>query len=355
MSDIFATAINDGLAAQGLSKSAPVVSQQPASPPPQQAAKVDTAPPVLETPVVETPSTDITDVPTSTEDKVSIDDFKDAFSKTQVKAPLKVADAPSLTESRDTVLTELAIPKEQWPLFRKMGNESFNHVKEIIKHQRNTEAELATLKKVPAQNSNTLHPEVRKAQSTAQQANYELQHWQQQFMKIEAGEDWDDLDIDGKGNYVTKSMQSSSQAKLAVLNYMQQAKQILGEQSQYVNTVKAQWKQYHQQYVNGFKQAEDSYFPQYAKAQDNQYISTMQKLLAERGQGTNPLSGMFAKMYAFTMEQKAELDSFKQAKTSVKVNAQPPSSAFNGHGSTPTMADADKVSVDMFKQVMDRR
>lgn len=364
MPDIFETAISDGLAAQGLTQSStpsvPVDSITPPTP-------VDTAPPPVE--VAKVADTAPSDAAPA-EDKVSINDFKDAFSKVQVRPEIKTSEVVQQkvesVESRDSVLTELMIPKEQWPLFRKMGNESFNHVKEIIKQQRATEAELTTLKKAPPQQSNTLpasyyehedgytlHPEVRKAQQTAQQANYELQHWQNQFMKIEAGEDWQDLDIDAKGHYVTKDMQASSQAKLAVLNYIQQAKQILNEQSGYVNNVRQQWKQMHQQYVNSFKQAEDSYFPQYAKAADNQYISTMQKLLAEKGQGTNPLAGMFAKMYAFTMEQKAELDSLKQAKAAVRVNAQPPSAAFNG-GGNPVPSD-DVVSLDMFKTAMARR
>jgi len=363
MADIFDNAISDGFAAQGLSSTAAPasVTSAPAGPAPI----VDTTPPQLTTPTIEPSVAPAPKLDLGSDDKVSIDDFKDAFSKTQVRPDGQTPRAESM-ESRDGVLTELMIPKEQWPLFRKMGNESFNHVKEIIKQQRVTEGELATLKKAPQQSNTlpasyyehedgyTLHPEVRKAQATAQQANYELQHWQQQFMKIEAGDDWQDLDIDAKGQYVTKEMQSSSQAKLAVLGYLQQAKQILGEQSQYVNNVKSNWKQYHQQYVNGFKQAEDSYFPQYVKSADNPYINTMHKLLAEKGQGTNPLSGMFAKMYAFTMEQKAELDSMKQARAATKVNAQPPSSAFNGSAVGHT-GDDDKVSVDMFKQVLARR
>ena len=362
-------------------------------------AATPVAAPIVNTPTaapaVPVPESTSTPEPSVDNDKVSISDFGDAGLKlltkkqdvkpsADIKKPAATPTtqspaqqqpeppvAPVVPETRDAVLTELNIPKEQWPLFRKMGNDSFNHVKEIIKQQAELKTQLEAAKKAVAPpNPNaippsyyehaegyTLLPQVKQAQQTAAQANYELKHWETQYLKIKAGEDWQDLDIDPKtGQYVTTNKTASPQAELNILGYMQNAKAVLSEQSGYVNQVKSQWAQQHNQVMQGFKAAEDQYFPQYAKdAEKNQYITTMNKLLDERGQQSNPLKGMFAKLYAFAMERNAEVEQLKAAQVSAapKVVAQPPSSAFNGGANNGASSD-DRVSIAEFEKYMKR-
>lgn len=361
MDDILSQSIDSGLAAFGKTAVAQPVSAanlpsaRDTSAPP---AVIDTTPPPLAPLIADANADDI----------VSVADFGDLL---KVKTPVaKSLDSAPIVErqvtSRDTVLTELNIPQEQWPIFRKMANESFNHVVEVVKKQRATEGELKVAKEqlgkqptIPAswyehEDGYTLHPTVKQASSIAQQANFELQHWNAQYDKIAAGEDWADLEMDAKGQYVTVTKQSSPSSQRDVLGYITQARAVLNEKAQYINNVKAEWKGFHSQYVNGFKQAEDTYFPQYKdSAANNQHISTMQKLLAEKGQGNNPLNGMFAKLYAFTMEQKSEIDSLKTKSAVPAVVSQPPASAFNG--SRARVEDSDMVSVDMFSNVINRR
>ena len=81
----------------------------------------------------------------------------------------------------------------------------------------------------------------------------------------------------------------------------------------------------------------------------------MTKLLAERGQANNPLVGIFARLYARAMDMDAKLKQQATIPVAPKVNSQPPSSAFNGASVSNTNPGEEKVSMDEFNAVLNRR
>lgn len=380
--DIFASAISDGMAAHGLSTGAPVVKPAEVTAPP---AKIDTTPPALD-PVVPSAQPDNQQPPAAPSnddagEKVSIDDFTKAFGdlpKAPEVKPVKQPDNnpqtpppnnPQQLPSREVQLKELGIPETKFDTFRKMSNEAFAEVVTMIKDSREKQTKLTEYEtkvkefenskgKLPASyyehpEGYLLHPEVKKAVGENQLVQKELAHWEKQYQAIEAGEDWEDMDYDAKGNPVFKKLPSNSQAKLAVLGYIQNARGILQQNSQYLHSVSTQWNQMHQQYVGTFANAADQYFPQFKGKSDNQYINTMNKLMAERGQGHNPLLPIFSRMYAALMDANSQLSALKAAPQKPQ-SQQPPSSGLNGGGNTQSNS-ADTVSVKEFEEVMNRR
>ena len=400
MADIFDQAIESGLASVGKTATAAPVraSEVPSSGP--SSAPTNTAPPQLDTmpsPKGQEGAKDDSAlppvIPPPDDAKVSLDEFGDAgrkiMSKEQrdnpkvtpqqqqqkvpdVKPPeqAKVTEPPKdVVVSREAVLAELDVPKEEYELYKRMPNQTFDKVRDILKTNKELSTKLTEASKnapptIPQsyyehEEGYTLLPEVKQAQQIARQANFEAKHWEQQYINIKNGEDWFDLDIDSKtGQYVTTKKQASPQSELAVLQYLQQAKSVYGEKANYVNNVQQHWKTQSAQLRNSFKQAEDQYFPQYAKDADkNPQISSMTKLMAERGQANNPLVGIFARLYAHAMEQDAMIKSLKSSQTTAtsRVNSQPPSSAFNGAGTLGVISGDDKVSMDEFNAVLNRR
>lgn len=380
MPDIFDNAINDGLAAVGKTATAlplPANTPPPSVPAPPAPSIKETVAPVetIQAPVVKDTS--------GADDKVSIEDFGDAFKKpAKVESakpaehkvePVKPAVQPltqTKPDSRDAVLTELKIPAEKLDLFKRMPNDTFNEVVKVIKERQEKETEVATLNE-KLKNSGQLpqsyfehpegymlHPKVKEAQQIVTSASRELQHWNEQYDKIVAGEEWTDLDIDPKsGQYVFTKKAHSPAAQREVMGYIQNARQAIKDNAGYVEDVKSQWTHYHKQYVGAFQAAAEQYFPQYKGKTDNTYINTMHKLLAEKGQQSNPLTPMFAMMYASLMEAQQELTGLKAAKSSgTPVAAQPPSSAFNG-GSSPKNAGEETVGEVMgqFNSIINAR
>lgn len=369
--DIFAAAIQSGMTASGLQTGTPTVkaSDVPSTTPVAAPAKVDTTPPQITTEPVKPQ-----DTPTiEPEDKVSLDDFKDVLGKLDKPTPdvkvTKPTEVPTQLPSREVQLKELGIEPTKFEIFRKMSNDAFAETVSLIKAQKESQAKLTEYETKVKEFENSkgklpssyyehpegylLHPEVKKAVSENQMVQKELAHWEKQFQAIEAGEEWEDMDYDNKGNPVYKKMQSNTQAKLAVLGYIQNARGILNQNSQYLQNVSTQWQQMHQQYVGTFASAADQYFPQYKGKADNQYINTMNKLMTERGQGHNPLLPIFSRMYASLMETNAQLNALKAAAPKAQPQ-QPPSSILNGGGNTDGSSD-DMVSIKEFENVLNRR
>lgn len=220
------------------------------------------------------------------------------------KIEQKLPETPAKFPSRAEQLKELGItdPKDIGML-KKMSNESFAYVTQLIRKSREYDGEigkykteLETLKtKTPEPHHPTLyhHPEGYKLSpkynetlSMVNKARGVLDHWVEQMAKIRRGEKWSGLQADKDGNIFVSDEESEGDARAEVyvskeLAVTQQflakyENQLQGIQESHINSRKAD-----EAFI---KQQEERFFPGYDDPKHE--TAEAQKMLRERLPGS---------------------------------------------------------------------
>lgn len=310
-------------------------------------------------------------------DKISWDDFLPEGDKPKSTEVPKQEVKEPLTKgpTRADVLKELGVvDAEEISDYAKMSNTAFERVKKTLAKQREVEKRASELElelkkprtgELPANyyehpEGYQLHPDYTKTVDNYQRASQETRHWEQQYARIRKAENWQDLEVDEKGNLKLVEREPTAEGELAVLGYIQNGRRILQENSQKIESLKQQFKNRYENFKNEIVSEEDKHFPSFKDekyVKENPYYGVIRKALEEKGQNNNPLTGMFSKLYATHMELRgkyAELMKQQEAKATVVQQQQKagPSSSGIAAGATPRSAQSnDRVSWSEFEAI----
>jgi hypothetical protein len=197
------------------------------------------------------------------------------------------------------------------PLFKKMGNDSFDKLKPIyiaqktaIQEKQQLQQQIDEFQKVGVPKSYyqhpqayTLSPKYNDLASRTRSAQAIQQHWAEQMARIRRGEEFVDLVEDGKGGIVrAQPRPATAEDEANVIGYL------TGAQTQYINAqtqlrqFEDGWTQSHQRDVQFLKSVEDQYFPGYND--DKHPTKAVQKSILEslpESQRDNVLAPLLSK------------------------------------------------------------
>src|SRR3990167_119165 len=178
------------------------------------------------------------EITTTDDDDLSPDDKdKDKTTSTPPKDPsvgeddAQVSNRRNYGEFRDTDV----------PYLKKLPNGIFNHVAPLFKKIYEQESKVKAYEDAKAgiipeswydsEDAYTLSPEYRKVVQGYQSAAFEISHWEQQLMKIEAGQPWQNISLDEKGQYrLSEPLEATPQIKMMM---QKQLNKVLRQQDKY--------------------------------------------------------------------------------------------------------------------------
>lgn len=249
---------------------------------------------------------------------------------------LKQQDAPA-PGSRDAVLKELgADDPDTLAAAKQMSNDAFNRHVEVIKRAKEYEAKVAEYEKnggstLPTSYFDhelgyTLNPDFKKSEQIVNQVRTELAHWEKQRKLIEEGEDWEDLSYDpNTGRYSTIPKKADARSEALILQQISALNSYGNQEIAKMNSMQKEFSDARQKRVNVFKDWEDHMFPDYkGKETSNDHIKKISAFFDKQGLSSNPLSGMFAKLYAFAMEAQAKAEKASADLAVALKNQKPP-------------------------------
>lgn len=348
-----------------------------------------------------------TPVPEAVEDDASLDAFnvakglavakKPDVDKTKVEAPV-VKDKDNVNDN--VVAPDLVSPAalkqqtvdfaQEFPdeakFLRNMSNESRAFVIARLRDLKNAKTERETLSnqvktlseapnnKIPMnwmehEEAYTLHPEYKQAVGRLQQVDNAASFWREQYKKIELGEDWTNVSVGADGKPTQTLMQPGAEAKLYVMERMQELARIRQESELTAHNIQSTFGLGRKALTDYIDAQNNIFFPDY-KGQEwekgNKYYQGIIKPLAEKGLANNVLAPLTGRLYAFLMEtveennqmrgllkqQGVDITGVKTMNPTVKANQQkagPTAATFSSGGSGPAKGE-DILSMDAFNK-----
>jgi hypothetical protein len=150
------------------------------------------------------------------------------------------------------------------------------------------------------QDAYVLNKDFQKEVETVQKASSELGFWENQLVRIKSAEKWTDY-VNQGGKLVAVEREPGPEAEILVGNRIKRVEQVIQAAETKANSIKAGHIEIHKQNIATIKQVEDEQYPQFKdeeKCAGKEHIKYMRDVLSQLGQGSNVLSGAFAKMFA---------------------------------------------------------
>ncbi len=238
-----------------------------------------------------------------------------ATTEKKVETPAVVSKVKTAQAQKLAELKELGVAESDIPAFMQMSSEAFAKVKPTILKAKQLEQQLAQVQKDSQRTApidSITHPEgylldsrYKTASAMSQKARSIKNHWIQQLEKIEAGEDWESLDMDPKTGEIfivpggKANVASAAQVK-QLLNGAIEADYKYGKE---LETIVSSHKQQHTNDLGYIKQLEDKFFPNYDDENHDNYKKTIAvrnqaiEILPEGWRG-HPLAKTYAKVVA---------------------------------------------------------
>lgn len=235
-------------------------------------------------------------------------------------------------------------------VLKRMSNEAFAYVAPILKEHKTLKTDLENSRKSYAEleKNSALNqyydetgyvktPEFQAAIQTQEQANWELQYWQKELVKVEAGEQWNDLQVNAQGQLIQVPRAGDVTSKAELISRITRANAIAHQSETKAQSLRDTWEAKAKEF-QGFWAAEaDRHFPELKDQDDkNEYIKAMASALSERGQANNPLAKLTTRLYATTIGLRNRLIATLQELQKLQTPAAP--------APAPTTAIADGAS-----------
>lgn len=193
-------------------------------------------------------------------------------------------------------------------------------------------------------------------------------HYRNQIIAIEEGDNWEDLAIDAKGNITKQLYKPTAEAKALVNDNILKLNNAENELKQMQGIIEQNFRQNHLRTREQVVKLEDQYFPQYKdqKAlEKNEHYQVFSKLADKFGLKKDRMYGVTAKMFVFTQENffkiqalEDEIAALKAAagKVEKKGSNGPTGDEINHGGGKPPVGDPDdeKIPVDAFEKYKNR-
>lgn len=237
-------------------------------------------------------------------------------------------------------------------ILNKMSTDAFEYTKARLVELQNTKrkaAELETSISDYAKNgvpksweehpeAYRLSPEYTKTTGLLDQARNEKEYWNQQWARIEAGEQWQDYRVGADGKLVPFMAEPTAQAKRVVEDRIQEMNHHIRTNQSKVDGLASEFKGRITARDARIRAREDGVFPTLkddAVCQKNAYYTTLHNTLKEEGLENNPLAKTFCKLYATHMDvltkynQLVAAQSTKAGVAADRTKAGPSSSEIN--------------------------
>lgn len=186
------------------------------------------------------------------------------------EAPTEVepqASEPTGTPQRDFS----GLDPDEIPIFKKMGNEAFAYLKpkwleskKAREDHTKLQADYENASKTSFyehENAYQLTPEFREYAGNIQLVDREIQHWENQLARIEAGETWIPIILDAKGDpAIGNETPASPQARAQVTRMMQNAQIMRGKMVDKLDNLRTDYTTQHKSYLNQMTAVEDKIF-----------------------------------------------------------------------------------------------
>lgn len=303
---------------------------------------------------------------------------------TKEEAPKEEEEAPK--EEASTTKEEGVKPKfdttkrdytgfdeQEIAALKKMSNESFELIrprlienKELKKKATEYESKLKEAQKrsiAPDPNAFVLDPQYQKSAAITQRLDIEMKFWREQYKKVRAGEDWEDIvqGPDGKLQKIERAADPDAEAE--IMEHLALGSQLMQQHTQVQRNMEAGYRQHYTGLVSKIKEVEDKHFPQWTKMEDamkNEHFATMHQALSMFNQQNSPVASMLCKMYAANMASLAEIERLKSLKPAntpeekvkaIKKVAGPSSSDMQGSGALGEEKVSDALAE--FNKILD--
>lgn len=283
------------------------------------------------------------------EKEVAVEDTPSVRPTAKKFLEAKAKETPQVTEE---VFTEA-----EAGFLKKMSNDAREFVtarmkelkqskKELEEHKtkiKTLETEKQSLRPFDHKLGYLLEPEYQEAVVRTQQLNPILQHYKAQLIKLEKGEEWEDLvqSADGKITRVTR--EPTTEAKIAIQERVAEGNLMLRQHHQNAQSIISRYAAGYNGLRDGLKTMEDDFFPQYTNEEEfskNEDVKEIQEILNQRGLTNNVLSPLTTKIYAWAMDMYRENEELKKAQTkekelaTIKKKVQPSSKDLRSGGSS---------------------
>jgi iron-sulfur cluster repair protein YtfE (RIC family) len=189
------------------------------------------------------------------------------------KEPAQPKEAPVVSKGGKPTHRDYAkdLPPELHAVAKEMSNPAYT---EFVKYVQENKA-LKADKTIKSENglpvsyfehpdSYILSPEFNQATTVIRQADSVLAHWEAQKRKIAEGEDWQDLDVDDKGQIVLGRVHpASEEAKFKIGQYIQHVSSKKLEAQRYAGEIKQTFAAKTQQTTKWLREQEDIHMPMF--------------------------------------------------------------------------------------------
>lgn len=197
--------------------------------------------------------------------------FKKMGELTKEPAPAK--EAPNVSKGGKPTHRDYAkdLPPELHAVAKEMSNPAYTEFVKYVQENKTLKAD----KTIKSENglpvsyfehpdSYILSPDFNQATQVIRQADSVLAHWEAQKAKIAAGEDWQDLDVDGNGKIILGRVHpASEEAKFKIGQYMQHVSSKKLEAQKFAGEIKQTFVARTQQTTKWLREQEDIHMPMF--------------------------------------------------------------------------------------------
>jgi len=191
----------------------------------------------------------------------------DAFAKSKTETGFETLAKPVTPKARDYS----DLPPEMVPLFKKMGDRSFDAFKPMYLEHQKLKKEFEALKATSEQSSKAsffdheeayqLSPEYKHLSQNSSLLDAEINHWQQQLVNIREGKKWQPIVLDDKGNPVIGAEEDPSpRAEAYIINGLNQAHNLKIDVNNKLQGIKGTFSAQHKGFVSGLQAVEKKVF-----------------------------------------------------------------------------------------------
>jgi len=187
--------------------------------------------------------------------------------------------------SRRQQLKDIGLQDTDLDRYTSMSNDAFKSVLGHLTENKKLKEEIETVKKnatstAPLDSYShpegyTLDSQFKQVDRVANVARAVVNHWTEQLVKIQAGQEWQDIEYDDQGNlFLGKKYAADANAQNEVTRLYYKAMQADSQYSHQRDTFVQNFKQRHQSDIASVKALEDKFFPGYDDPNSDAYKKT---------------------------------------------------------------------------------
>ncbi len=273
-----------------------------------------------------------------------------------------------LTDGEKHLLKNMSLPSFEYVKSQMVKRDTaLKESKERISALEKSVADISKEKHIPAnwyehEQAYVLSPEYGKSFQAKNDALQMHNYWQQQFVRVRAGEQWTDLRQGPDGKWSEVVMEPSAQAEATLMHRVNQAAQTAANEDVKLASIQSGFKAQVEGTRNLIKSREDVVFPAFTKdaklIETSPHCVSMKAALKEAALDGNPLASTLVKYHHYHMELLKDYRTLRQEVEAKKVavteraKGGPTSSEINRGSNTTGGKTAETYKMGTFKKLI---